>query len=245
MHVYILPLLVIAPLPQAASLEVVPAPQPLSVEERVRFAQLTRIVETNLSSFLAAGKALAEIKSSRLYRERFSSFEEFARVTFGLCRSTCDQLVRTTATAELLLANGVELPPGTQEAVVRPVSSLPSPELQVQTWRLVQAASPERGPSQPLASKVVRVIKNAIESEGCGNNGHKRRRRDHPPREVAFIGPIRRLSAYGGFDAAIAASHVEKLGSALAIITACRIMTNRCQEVESVLIQRFPELSNA
>jgi len=47
-----------------------------SIEEKVRFGQLTRIVETNLSSFLAGGKALAEIKNSRLYRERFSSFEE-------------------------------------------------------------------------------------------------------------------------------------------------------------------------
>jgi hypothetical protein len=75
--------------------EVVPAAQPLSIEEKVRFAQLTRIVETNLSSFLAAGKALAEIKNSRLYRERFSSFEEFARATFGLCRSMYDQLVRS------------------------------------------------------------------------------------------------------------------------------------------------------
>jgi hypothetical protein len=83
---------VIAPLPQAASLEVVPVAQPLSVQERVRFAQLTRIVETNLSSFLAAGKALAEIKSSKLYREKFETFEQFARETFGLARNFQDHL---------------------------------------------------------------------------------------------------------------------------------------------------------
>jgi hypothetical protein len=236
---------VIAPLPQAASLEVVPAPQPLSVEERVRFAQLTRIVETNLSSFLAAGKALTEIKSSKLYRERFSSFEEFARVTFGLCRSTCDQLVRTTATAELLLANGVELPPGTQEAVVRPVSSLPSPELQVQTWRLVQAVSPERGPSQPLVSKIVRQVKNAIEADGINGNGHKPRKKEHTERETPFLRPVIRLVNWPNFNASLVVSHIEKLPSAMTSYIACSRMIERCESVREVLAQRFPELTHA
>jgi len=67
---------VIASLEQISSPhEVVPAAQP-SRSRKSQVGQLTRIVETNLSSFLAGGKALAEIKNSRLYRERFSSFEE-------------------------------------------------------------------------------------------------------------------------------------------------------------------------
>jgi hypothetical protein len=237
---------VIAPLPQAASLEVVPVAQPLSVQERVRFAQLTRIVETNLSSFLAAGKALAEIKSSRLFREKFETFEQFARETFGLCRSTADQLVRSTATADLLMANGIELPGNTTEAVVRPVSTLPSPELQVQAWRLIQAVSPERGPTQPIASKVVRTIKNAIEPlNGANGNGHKPRHREHPTREQSFISPVRRLSAYKGFDANLVTSHVEKFSSALSAFTACRIMADRCLSCCDILSKRFPELTDA
>ena len=235
----------IAPLPQAASLEVVPVAQPLSVQERVRFAQLTRIVETNLSSFLAAGKALAEIKSSRLYREKFETFEQFARVSFGLCRSTADQLVRSQATAELLVANGVELPANTSEVVVRPVSTLPSPELQVQAWRLVQAASSKAGPTSTVSSKVCRVIKNALEPEGSNGAGRKPRKREHPTREQSFISPVRRLSAYQGFDANLVTSHVEKFSNALSAFTACRIMADRCLSCCAILADRFPELTDA
>ncbi len=219
--------------------------RPLSTEERIRFAQLTRIVETNLDSFLAAGKALAEIKSSRLYRERFSSFEEFARTTFGLARSTCDQLVRSTATADLLLANGVTLPPNTTEAVVRPVSSLPV-ALQTVGWQLIQAVSPENGPTQPIASKVVRTIKNALEPlNGANGNGHKPRHRQHPSRERPFVQAAQRLSAYKGFEAHLVVSHIEKLPSAWSTHSACGTLIQRCQQVRAALIERFPELTNA
>jgi hypothetical protein len=153
-------------------------------------------------------------------------------------------LVRSQATAELLIANGIELPANTTEAVVRPVSSLPSAELQLQAWRLVEAVSPERGPSQPIASKVCRVIKNAIEPEGTSSTGHKARRRDHPPRELAFVGPVTRLAAYRGFDANLVTSHVEKFSSALSVFTACRIMADRCLSCCSILADKFPELTD-
>jgi hypothetical protein len=227
----------------ALTTEYPPRAAPLTVQERVRFSQLIRTVETNLNSFLAAGAALAEIKSSKLYREKFETFEEFTRITFGLARSTCDQLIRSQATAELLMANGVDLPPNTTEAIVRPVSNLPSPELQVQAWRLVQAVSPERGPSQPIASKVVRVIKNAIELPG-ESTGHRPRKREHPSREVAFIAPVRRLSAYQGFDANLVTSHVDKFPAALAAFTAFRVMADRCLSCCSILAERFPELTD-
>lgn len=229
----------------AVTAESPPQITPLTVEERIRFSQLTRIIETNLSSFLAVGKALAEIKSSKLFREKFETFEQFVRETFGLCRSTADQLVRSQATAELLMANGVELPANTTEAVVRPVSSLPSPELQIQAWRLVQAVSPVRGPSQPIASKVVRVIKNAIESPGTSGSGHKPRSRAYPSRERPFVQAAQRLSAYQGFSPEIVTSHIEKLPSAWSVYTACGKLIERCQLVQERLAERFPELSRA
>jgi hypothetical protein len=245
---------VLAPLQQPDAFEAdlkspSPAPEkavcPLSAEERIRRRQLILVVERGLSQFLAVGAALLELRSSRLYRETHDTFESFCRETFGLARSTTDQVIRSASTAQLLLATGAELPANTSEAVIRPVSALPSAELQTATWQLIQAASPACGPTQPLASKICRTVRNAIEAPGNNGNGHKPRKREHPEREQSFISPVRRLSAYKGFDANLVLGHVEKFSSALSAFTACRIMAERCLTCCDILSKRFPELTDA
>jgi hypothetical protein len=166
---------------------------PLSTEERVRFRQLQLVVERGISQFIEVGRALLEIRSSRLYRESYPTFESFCRERYALARSTVDCVIRSTQTALLLTASGIEIPKGTPEAVVRPVSTLPSPDLQLSTWKLIEAVSPERGPTQPIASKVCRAIKNAIEPD-CSGNGHKPRQREHTERETPFLRPVLRLA---------------------------------------------------
>jgi hypothetical protein len=227
-------------LPQAVSPE---TSSSLSTEERVRLQTLERIVEKNLDGLLAAGKALAEIRSSRLYRQHFATFEQYVRERWALSRSRADELCRSNATAELLLSNGLELPGNISESALRPVSALPSPELQVAGWKLIQAASPA-GVTQPISSKICRVIKNAISSPS-DKTGRKPRHREHPTREQSFISPVRRLSAYQGFDANLVTSHVEKFSSALSAFTACRIMADRCLSCCDILSKRFPELTDA
>ena len=219
-------------------------PVPLTMQERVRLGQLIRTVERGLSQFLAVGAALLELRSSRLYRETHDTFESFCRETFGLARSTTDQVIRSASTAQLLIDSGVELPATTTEATIRPVASLPA-ALQPVGWQLIQAVSPKCGPTQPIAAKVVRTIRNAIEPAGdVGNNGHKRSR-SHPSRELAFVGPVTRLASYHGFDANLATSHVEKFSSALSVFTACRIMADRCLTCCDILSKKFPELTDA
>jgi hypothetical protein len=234
---------VVALIEQASVPEV--ASIPLTAQERVRLGQLIRTIERGLSTFLEVAKALAEVRSARLYRGTHADFQSWCRETLGLARSSVDGLIRSGEVAQLLIDSGANLPANTSEAVVRPVSTLPSPELQVQTWRLVQAVSPERGPTQPLASKVVRTIKNAIEPPGTNGTGHKPRKREHPTREQSFISPVRRLSADKGFDAHLVTSHVEKFAQALSTFTACRIMADRCLSCCDILSKRFPELTDA
>src|SRR5689334_2763035 len=77
---------------------------PLSAEERVRLGQLERIIERGITEFISVGKALAEVRSSRLYRERYSTFEAFCRERFALARSSVDGLIRSTQTALLLVS---------------------------------------------------------------------------------------------------------------------------------------------
>jgi hypothetical protein len=215
---------------------------PLTGAERVRLGHLERTIERGLSRFMEVGRCLAEIRAGRLYREKYPDFQSYCRERFALARSTCDQMIRSTATAELLLSKGVELSLDTQEAVIRPVSALPSAELQVQAWRLVQAVSPQCGPTQPVASKVCRVIKNALEPEQSNGSGHKPRRREHTERETPFLRPVQRLAKYKGFDAGLVISHVEKLPRAWSVYAACEEMIDRCRKVQERLVQRFPEL---
>jgi hypothetical protein len=93
---------VIAPLPQAASLEIVPASPPLSTEERIRLRHLELAIEKNLTGFVQCGRALLEIRESRLWRERYASFGDYCRERFALARSTADQLCRSTQVFEAL-----------------------------------------------------------------------------------------------------------------------------------------------
>jgi hypothetical protein len=212
----------------------------LTAEEHVRLRQLECLVEKHLDSFLAVGKALAAIKAEKLYRQHYSTFESYLRERWALSRSRADELIRSTATAELLLANGVALPPSISEAALRPVSALPSPELQVQAWRLVQAASPA-GVTQPISSKICRTIRNAIETPGAGTSP-KPRSRSHPSRERPFVQAAIRLANWDGFEANFVISHIEKLAGAMTVYTACGTLADRCEKVRGVLVKRFPQL---
>lgn len=233
---------VVALIEQASVPEV--ASIPLTAQERVRLGQLIRTIERGLSTFLEVAASLQEIRSSRLYRGTHADFQSWCRETLGLARSSVDGLIRSGEVAQLLIDNGATLPPNTSEAVVRPLTSLPS-ALQPVGWQLIEAASSKAGPTSTVSSKICRVIKNAIESPGTNGTGHKPRHREHPAREQSFISPVRRLSAYKGFDANLVTSHVEKFSSALSAFTACRIMADRCLSCCDILSKRFPELINA
>jgi hypothetical protein len=202
------------------------------------------VIERGLTQFIAVGTALLELRSRRLYRETHSSFESFCRDTFALARSTVDQVICSATTAQLLIDNGVQLPANTTEAVIRPLASLPSPELQTASWKLIQSVSPACGPTQPIAAKVCRTIKNALEPNGTGGNGHKPRKREHPSREQPFLPVVQRLAKYEGFNVAAVIGDIEKLPRAWNIHTACFTLIQRCEAVMNALEHRFPELTH-
>jgi hypothetical protein len=229
---------VVALIEQPNVSEAVPAP--LTVQERVRLGQLIRTVERGLSQFLAVGAALLELRSSRLYRETHDTFESFCRETFGLARSTTDQVIRSATAAQLLIDNGVTLPPNTTEATIRPVASLPV-ALQPVSWQLVEAASSKAGPTSTVSSKICRTIRNAIEPPGA-HTSRKPRKKEHTERETPFLRPVIRLTNWTGFSPELVTSHVVKLPGAWTTYEACGRMVERCELVRSALAQRFPEL---
>jgi hypothetical protein len=75
-----------------------------------------------------------------------------------LCLFECLKGIAPEASA---IRHTVE-PEGASESTIRPISTIPDPELQVATWDLAQAASPQNGPTKTVVSKVARAVKTAI-----------------------------------------------------------------------------------
>jgi hypothetical protein len=236
----------------ASALQDVPDTIPLTTQEKIRKEVLERVVEHGLVQFLEVGKALAELRSSRLYRTHYATFTDYVRARFNLARSSIDQLVRSSQTAQCLLDNGLDLPEGTNEATIRPITALPGDELKVACWQFAQSLAPERGPTQPLVSRLCRVVRNVLEGapqEGeetqCGAregfHSRSRRRVTSPERETPFIRPVERLASWSGFSVEVIVSSVNP-PSASTLFRACDVLANRLRQVQERLAANYPEL---
>ena len=53
----------------------------LTTGENARLVELERIVREGLESFIKVGKALAEIRDSKLYKEKYPTFTAILHVT--------------------------------------------------------------------------------------------------------------------------------------------------------------------
>jgi hypothetical protein len=234
--------------------EPIPDAVPLTSREKERLAELEKVVETGLQEFLRTGAALAEIRNARLYRTHYSTFQEYVRCRFGLKRTALDTMIRASSVAQSLLDAGEVLPPTTKPTVIRPIAALPSTELQTACWSLVRAVSPARDPTQPLVSKVCRLVRNCLEdagengdSEDCSGRTHsggyqRRRQREPTGRELAFSAPVIRLGTWSGFNAEVIISHIDQAQNARTLYKACAVVAQRCQAVQQQLAIHFPAL---
>ena len=155
---------------------------------------------------------------------------------------------------------GIELPPNTTATVLRPISALPGDELQAACWQLAESLAPERGPTQPLVSRLCRVVRNCLDGvdeeeshskdQGdthsrpgfvhCGPR--KARSISSPEREVPFVRPVERLAAWSGFSVEVIVSNVTP-PSAATVYKACAVLASRLILVRDRLEAAYPELA--
>jgi hypothetical protein len=228
--------------------ESVPDACPLTSGEKTLKVELEAVVQAGLDEFLRVGNALATLRNKRLFRTEFATFEEYCRNKFGLARSSADSLIRSAQTAEVLLEAGIELPPNTTATLMKPIASLPGEELKVACWEFAQSLAPARGVTEPLVSRLVRVVRNALETDDIQENGYHRRGRKRsktsPERETPFIRPVERLAAWPGFNVELVVSGVMP-SSALILYQACHTLADRCHLVQERLAASYPELIQA
>ena len=243
--------------------ESVPDTIPLTGKEKTLKAQLESIVDNGLEKFLQVGQALAELRNKRLYRTEFPTFEAYIQSRFHLHRASVDGVIRSAETAQLLIDSGVELAPDTTATSLRAISALPEDaQLKTACWQLAQTLSPARAPSQPLVSRLCRIVRNCLddapqedfgepepadeENPASRNGAHfrfglRRRQVTSPERETPFIRPVERLASWSGFSVEVIVSSV-KPPSALILFRACSVLTDRLKQVQERLAANYPEL---
>ena len=65
----------------------------LTTNERMEIETLEGIIEREMGSFMAVGKALLTIRENRLYREDFEAFEDYCKGKWGMSRTYANYLV--------------------------------------------------------------------------------------------------------------------------------------------------------
>ena len=214
---------------------------PLTSGERARLAELESVVETHLETFLSVGRALAEIRNRRLYREEHPTWELYCTRKWGFGYSRANELIRSTEIAEGLLSGpaapggDAPLPLDLSPATLKPLQKL-DPPLQSACWRI--AARITEHPTHHVISQIVRTVQAAIHQ---GANGSGNAKSTPPPSEKkVFLVSLHRLSesrvlAYlivQGIDESKARAHLR----------ACQELVVRIHEVIQAIRQQFPEL---
>lgn len=130
----------------------------LSGIERLELAKLEDRVQRGLQTFYEVGSALMTIRDARLYRESFTTFEDYCRVRWSMTRQHANRLV---AAAEVMAnLEPIGSKPST-ESQARELSGLP-PEAQVHAWAAVTEILQDEPVTAAIVRDVVEVTREAI-----------------------------------------------------------------------------------
>ncbi|HEY2681548.1 MAG TPA: hypothetical protein VGI59_09535 [Candidatus Udaeobacter sp.] len=85
-------------------------------------AECEEVIARGLNSFIEVGNALLRIREERLYKEKYSSFEDYCEERWKISKSHANRLIGSSCVAANLAPMGVTI---ASERVARPLVSLP------------------------------------------------------------------------------------------------------------------------
>ena len=147
------------------------ATQELTAQEQEQLIQLESRIFNGFKAFFGdAGDALHQIKKNKLYRQQYSTWEDYCLERWGMTYAYADYLVE----ASIVLARLVDCPEiptivgilPTRESQCRPLAALPV-DLQAQAW----IESVQSAPSGKVTAKHIAEVAQAI---GLEHNREKR-----------------------------------------------------------------------
>jgi len=124
------------------------------------------IIERGLNTFIDVGSALLEIRDNRLYKEFYSTFEDYCRERWGWARNYANKLISASEVVNNLGTIVPTLP--LTESQVRPLTQL-EPEQQRDVWDRV-VSSGEKVTALRVREEVDRVINKPHVAHATGEN---------------------------------------------------------------------------
>lgn len=125
-------------------------------------------INRGLNTFYEVGRALIQIRDQYLYREMYSTFEEYCRKRWQISSRYAQLLSGATQTIDNLRTNCSHLPEN--EAQVRPLVSL-EPEEQKIVWQIVQETAPNGKVSSGHVKSIVNTFKDVLTGAIDGGDG--------------------------------------------------------------------------
>ena len=127
----------------------------ITLDERSRLYQLEETIRQGLNTFVDVGNALLEIRDKRLYRQEYSTFEEYCREQWNIERRRAYQLMDAAQVVENVYLSTQTAP--MNELQARPLTSL-EPDKQVEAWKRVITSTPEGKVTASIVLKAAKEV---------------------------------------------------------------------------------------
>lgn len=131
----------------------------LSAEEESRLQEHEAVIERGLKTFYEVGTALLDIRDSRLYRQRYGTFETYCQERWGMERRHAYRLIDAAAVVENV-SQGTHKPP-VNERQARELTELLPYEQRI-VWDVVQQTAPDGDVTATHIRSVVNVFKDVV-----------------------------------------------------------------------------------
>lgn len=135
----------------------------LAIQTRT-LSECEAVIEHGLNTFIDVGNALLEIRDNRLYKDLYSTFEDYCRERWGFSRVHAHRYIEAAEVARNLLPIGNILP--ATESQARPLTGL-EPEEQREVWQRV-IESGDKITASRVQEEVEKVMPHV--AQATGNN---------------------------------------------------------------------------
>lgn len=126
-------------------------------------AENEQIIAAGLQTFVEVGEALMEIRELRQYRTAgFSDFDAYCRERWGMSRSRSTRLINAASTVGDLVPTGTT---PQNEAQVRPLTRLPTPEAKRDAWNGAVDKAKAEGRDAPVTRDVEEMVDRLLDTE--------------------------------------------------------------------------------
>ena len=159
----------------------------LSVREETRLKELEVVIIKNFKAFYEVGRALREIRDSKLYRETHETWKDYCKDLYDLAERTAYQYIDASSVVDNLkiefqnlrncagFEKDADIPLPINEAQARALSSVP-PDQQPEVWKTALETAPNGRITAAHIKKTVRqytgnaVIKTAKRARAASDN---------------------------------------------------------------------------